>query len=67
MASTEDEDEEDEEDELDPARIDYVDRVPPAPYVLKRRCIECGAFLSRYNTEKYCFTQDPSPGKGFTW
>jgi hypothetical protein len=63
MASTED-----EEDELDPARIDYVDRVPPAPYVLKRRCIECGAFLSRYNeSEKYCFNHVPSPVKRFNW
>jgi hypothetical protein len=56
------------EAELDPARMGSFARLPPRPHVLKRRCIECGAFLSRYNrSEKYCFNHEPSQVKRFIW
>jgi hypothetical protein len=34
----------------------------------KRRCLECDAFLSKYNrSEKYCFIHELSHVKRFTW
>jgi hypothetical protein len=40
---------------------------PPQPQVRKRRCFECGAFLSRYNSADYCFIHDVPRVERFTW
>jgi len=34
--------------------------------IRKRRCFECGAFLSRYNPEDYCFVHEFSRFQPFT-
>jgi hypothetical protein len=35
--------------------------------VRKRRCFECGAFLSRYNREDCCFIHELPHVQRFTW
>jgi hypothetical protein len=41
--------------------------VRPGPAIVKRRCVECGAFISRYNPSvEYCFNHDRPPFR-FTW
>jgi hypothetical protein len=40
----------------------------PHPSVRRRRCYECGAFLSKYNrSERYCFIHELPHAKRFTW
>lgn len=54
--------------DLDLAQTVGLTNGPPKPYALKRRCFECGAFLSRYNrSEKYCFNHEPTGVRRFIW
>jgi hypothetical protein len=54
--------------DLGPSQSGAYSSGPAQWSVRKRRCFECGAFLSRYNrSEKYCFIHELSHAKRFTW